>query len=172
MDHPEIWRRIYPDDTSSLIDQDGQLAIQYTSFVVNFFERLYLPYQNGAINDHRWKAWASWLDRSFSASPLFQSVRADGCAMDHPDFVAYFRSTLRCHGVLAGDRSRSGNRPNQPAVRHPASIAGGPRAIRDGLRDAHGKGRERSRCRGGDTLAYPFPHERYEFMATSSSGGK
>jgi hypothetical protein len=88
-DNPEVWSLIYPGDTSVLMDHDEQLAVRYTYFVVNFFERLYLLYQDGVIDDQRWKVWESWLNYSFSASPMFRNVWAEGCAMYHPDFVSY-----------------------------------------------------------------------------------
>lgn len=88
-DHPEVWSLIYPGNEFANADDEERLAIQYTYFVMNFFERLYLQYRDGVIDDQRWKTWESWIRYSFSASPMFQEVWDEGCAMYHADFVAY-----------------------------------------------------------------------------------
>ncbi len=94
IEHPEVWRLIYPsEDESARLGEDERLALQYTYFTMNFFERLYLLYRDGVIDDERWKAWESWISYSLSTSALFQSVWDDGCGMYHSDFVAYIEAT-------------------------------------------------------------------------------
>lgn len=88
-DHPRVWSLIYPGDQFANQNEEERLATQYTYFVMNFFERLYLQYRDGVIDDQRWKTWESWIHYSFSASPMFQAVWDEGCAMYHADFVAY-----------------------------------------------------------------------------------
>lgn len=101
--HPEVWRLIYPsEEGSARLGEDERLALQYTYFTMNFFERLYLLYRDGVIDDERWKAWETWISYSFSTSAMFQNVWDDGCGMYHTDFVAYIEATYddgRCQVV-------------------------------------------------------------------------
>lgn len=119
-DHPEVWSLIYPDDESALMSQDERLAYQYTYFVMNFFERLYLHYRDGVIDDQRWKAWDSWLDYSFSSSPTFQVVWVEGCAMYHPDFISFIEANydVAACGQKSG-QDRTGGQNNAPSATPP-----------------------------------------------------
>jgi uncharacterized membrane protein len=114
IEHPEVWRLIYPsEDESARLGEDERLALQYTYFTMNFFERLYLLYRDGVIDDERWKAWESWIDYSLSTSALFQSVWDDGCGMYHTDFVAYIEATYddgRCQ-VAGGQGAATAGTP-------------------------------------------------------------
>ena len=93
IDNPEIWRMIYPGEDELLrLGEDERLAVQYTYFVMNFFESLYLHYRDGVIDQERWKTWDSWISYSLSASPMFRTVWHESCGMYHADFVAYIEA--------------------------------------------------------------------------------
>jgi hypothetical protein len=95
IDNPEIWRMIYPGEDELLrMGEDERLAIQYTYFVMNFFESLYLNYRDGVIDQERWKTWDSWISYSLSASPMFRTVWRESCGMYHADFVAYIEANF------------------------------------------------------------------------------
>jgi hypothetical protein len=90
IDNPEIWRMIYPgEDELAHLGEDERLAIQYTYFVMNFFERLYVHYLDGVIDAERWKTWDSWISYSLSSSAMFRNVWRESCGMYHAEFVAY-----------------------------------------------------------------------------------
>ena len=92
--HPEIWRVMYPgEDELRRLSADERLAVQYTYFTMNFFERLYLHYREGVIDDERWKAWETWIAYSLSSSPMFQYVWQESCGLHHADFIAYVEET-------------------------------------------------------------------------------
>jgi hypothetical protein len=92
-EHPEIWRVMYPaEGANAHLDEGQRLALQYTYFTLNFFERLYLLYRDGVIDDQRWRAWESWISYSMSTSAIFQNVWHDSCGLHHADFVAYIES--------------------------------------------------------------------------------
>jgi hypothetical protein len=61
---------------------------------VNFFERLYLHYQDGVIDAERWKTWESWISYSLSSSAMFRNVWRESCGMYHADFVAYVEASF------------------------------------------------------------------------------
>src|SRR5215203_4197596 len=91
--NPEIWRLIYPGEDELLrLGADERLAIQYTYFVMNFFESLYLHSRDGVIDEQRWKTWESWISYSLSSSTLFRNVWHESCGMHHADFVAYIEA--------------------------------------------------------------------------------
>jgi hypothetical protein len=92
-EHPEIWRVMYPGEgANAQLGESERLALQYTYFTLNFFERLYLLYRDGVIDEQRWKAWESWIGYSMSSSAIFQNVWHDSCGLHHADFVAYIES--------------------------------------------------------------------------------
>jgi hypothetical protein len=94
IEHPEVWNRIYPQqDQAAPLSEEERLALQYTYFTMNFFERLYLHYRDGIIDDERWKVWESWISYSLSTSPIFQRVWDEACGMYHADFVRYIETT-------------------------------------------------------------------------------
>jgi hypothetical protein len=89
-EHPEFWRVMYPEeDELTTLSQEEQLAIANTYYIMNFFERLYLMYRDGDIDDQRWKFWESWISHSLSTSSLFQQVWDESCGLHHVDFVDY-----------------------------------------------------------------------------------
>src|SRR5829696_9864986 len=90
--HPEVWAIMYPEEEEVRLGEDEQLALQHTYFIMNFFERLYSLYRDGAIDAQRWKIWESWIDHSLSTSPLFQNVWDESCEMYSGDFVAYIEA--------------------------------------------------------------------------------
>jgi hypothetical protein len=93
IDNPEIWRMIYPGEDELLrLGEDERLAVQYTYFVMNFFESLYLHYRDGVIDEERWKTWNSWISYSLSSSAMFRTVWRESCGMYHADFVAYIEA--------------------------------------------------------------------------------
>jgi hypothetical protein len=93
IDNPEIWRMIYPGEDELLqLGEDERLAVQYTYFVMNFFESLYLNYRDGVIDEERWKTWNSWISYSLSSSAMFRTVWRESCGMYHADFVAYIEA--------------------------------------------------------------------------------
>ncbi len=95
IDNPAVWRMVYPaEDELAQMGEDERLAVQYTYFVMNFFERLYLSYRDGVIDDQRWKTWESWISYSLSASPHFQAVWEEGCGMYHTDFITYIETNF------------------------------------------------------------------------------
>jgi hypothetical protein len=95
IDNPEIWRMIYPgEDELAQMGEDERLAIQYTYFVMNFFESLYLHYRDGVIDEERWKTWKSWMSYSLSSSAMFRDVWRESCGMYHADFVAYIEANF------------------------------------------------------------------------------
>jgi hypothetical protein len=95
IDHPDVWRLMYPDeDEFARLGEDERLALQYTYFTLNFFERLYLLHRDGVIDDERWKAWEVWIDYSLSTSALFQDVWHESCGLHHADFVTYIETTF------------------------------------------------------------------------------
>jgi hypothetical protein len=92
-EHPDIWRVMYPGEgENAQLGEDERLALQYTYFTLNFFERLYLLYRDGVIDDQRWKAWESWISYSMSTSTSFQNVWHDSCGLHHADFVTYIET--------------------------------------------------------------------------------
>src|SRR5215203_3018272 len=91
--HPEVCAIMYPADEEVRLGEDDQLALQHTYFIMNFVERLYSLYRDGAIDAQRWKIWESWIDHSLSTSPLFQNVWDESCEMYSADFVAYVETT-------------------------------------------------------------------------------
>jgi hypothetical protein len=95
IDNPAVWRMVYPaEDELAQMGEEERMAVQYTYFVMNFFERLYLSYRDGVIDDQRWKTWESWISYSLSASPHFQAVWHEGCGMYHTDFVTYVETNF------------------------------------------------------------------------------
>jgi hypothetical protein len=58
----------------------------------DFFERLYLLYRDGVIDDQRWKAWESWISYSMSTSAIVQNVWRDSGGLHHADFGAYIKA--------------------------------------------------------------------------------
>ena len=95
IDNPEIWRRIYPGEDEQLrMGDDERLAIQYTYFVMNFFESLYLHYLDGVIDEERWRTWDSWISYSLSSSDMFRDVWRESCGMYHAEFVAYVETNF------------------------------------------------------------------------------
>ena len=95
IDNPEIWRMIYPgEDELAHLGEDERLAIQYTYFVMNFFERLYVHYLDGVIDAERWKPWDSWISYSLSSSAMFRDVWRESCGMYHAEFVAYVEANF------------------------------------------------------------------------------
>ena len=65
------------------LGEDERLALQYTHFTMNFFERLYLLHRDGVIDDQRWKAWESWIRYLYRPAPSsrMSGMRAAGCIM-------------------------------------------------------------------------------------------
>jgi hypothetical protein len=95
IEHPEIWRRIYPgEDEDARRSEEERLALQYTFFTMNFFERLYLLYRDGVIDDQRWKTWESWISYSLTTSAIFQDVWHESCGLHHADFIAYVEANF------------------------------------------------------------------------------
>lgn len=95
IEHPEIWRVIYPgEEEFARLGEDERLALQYTYFTMNFFERLYLLHRDGVIDDQRWKAWESWIRYSLSTSAIFQDVWHESCGLHHADFIAYVEANF------------------------------------------------------------------------------
>ena len=95
IDNPAVWRMVYPaEDELAQISEEERMAVQYTYFVMNFFERLYLSYRDGVIDDERWRTWESWISYSLSASPVFQTVWQEGCGMYHTDFITYIETNF------------------------------------------------------------------------------
>src|SRR5215211_985525 len=91
--HPEVWELMYPGEESLRLGENEGLALQYTYFIMNFFERLYALYRAGDIDDQRWKSWESWIAYSLSTSPMFQTVWDESCEMYSADFVAFVEAT-------------------------------------------------------------------------------
>jgi hypothetical protein len=105
IEHPEIWRVIYPgEEEFARLGEDERLALQYTYFTMNFFERLYLLYRDGVIDDQRWKAWESWIRYSLSTSVIFQDVWRESCGLHHADFIAYVEANFDDGTCGAADR--------------------------------------------------------------------
>jgi len=95
MEHPEIWHIMYPSEPEmTQLGEDERLALQHTYFIMNFFERLYLLYRDGVIDDERWKSWESWISYSLTTSPMFQDVWEESCGMHHADFIAYVEANF------------------------------------------------------------------------------
>jgi hypothetical protein len=116
IEHPEVWRLMYPgEQDAALMGEDERLALQYTYFTMNFFERLYLLHRDGVIDAERWKAWETWIGYSLSSSALFQDVWHEGCAMYHSDFVAYVEATYD-DGTCRADGGQSGDVVATPAA--------------------------------------------------------
>jgi hypothetical protein len=116
--HPEVWELMYPEDESLRLEEEEGLALQYTYFIMNFFERLYSLYRDGDIDDQRWKSWESWIDYSLSTSPMFQNVWDESCEMYSADFVAYIEANYD-DGVCATEGSQRDD-PTGTSIASPA----------------------------------------------------
>lgn len=105
-ERPEAWRVMYPEgDNPTTLSEDEQFALANTYFIMNFFERLYLMYRDGDIEDEGWRMWESWIGYSLTSSPLFQQVWDESCGLHHVDFVNYVEANYddgACGG--AGDQ--------------------------------------------------------------------
>ena len=116
IEHPEVWRLMYPgEQDAALMGADERLALQYTYFTMNFFERLYLLYRDGVIDAERWKAWETWIGYSLSTSAMFQDVWHDGCGMYHSDFVAYVEANYD-DGTCRADGGQGDDAAGTPAA--------------------------------------------------------
>jgi hypothetical protein len=118
IEHPEAWRLIYPgEDEFALLGEDERVALQYTYFIMNFFENLYLHFRDGVIDDERWKAWETWISYSLSTSAMFRNVWDESCGLHHADFVAYVEATYDVGTCKAdGDQGDTGaGTPAAPA---------------------------------------------------------
>jgi hypothetical protein len=109
---------MYPEDESLRLEEEEGLALQYTYFIMNFFERLYSLYRDGDIDDQRWKSWESWIDYSLSTSPMFQNVWDESCEMYSADFVAYIEANYD-DGVCATEGSQRDD-PTGTSIASPA----------------------------------------------------
>lgn len=116
IEHPEVWRLMYPgENEAALLGADERLALQYTYFTMNFFERLYLHYRDGVIDAERWKGWETWIGYSLSTSALFQDVWDDSCGIYHSDFVAYIEATYD-NGTCRTDEGQGDDTAATPAA--------------------------------------------------------
>jgi hypothetical protein len=94
MDNPEVWAMLYPNEPEMVnLTEDERLAVQYTYFLMNFFERLYLLYRDGVIDDELWTSWEIWIGYSLSTSAMFQQVWDESCGMHHPEFIDYVETS-------------------------------------------------------------------------------
>jgi hypothetical protein len=107
VEHPDVWRLMYPNEAEfEVLGEGDRLALQYTYFTLNFFERLYLFHRDGVIDDERWKAWQVWIDYSMTTSPMFQKVWHESCGLHHTDFVAFIEANYDDGVCLAGSNGR------------------------------------------------------------------
>ena len=112
-DHPEVWSVIYPEEEESVgLSEIETLALQQTYFILNFFERVYLMFRDGVIDDYRWKAWENWIRYSFTTSALFQNEWDQSCGMYHPAFVDYIESSFD-DGTCGGGSATPAAAPNR-----------------------------------------------------------
>jgi hypothetical protein len=112
---PEVWSVMYPEEESLRLGEEERLALQYTYFIMNFFERLYSVHRDGAIDEQRWKSWESWISYSLSTSPMFQDVWDESCEMYQPDFVAYIEANFD-DGVCATEGSQGDDVAGTPVA--------------------------------------------------------
>jgi len=113
--HPEVWSVIYPEEEAVRLGEEERLALQYTYFIMNFFERLYSLYRDGDLDDQQWKLWESWIDYSLSTSALFRNVWDESCEMYHADFVAYVEANYD-DGVCGADGGEAAGGEGTPAA--------------------------------------------------------
>lgn len=107
VEQPEVWRVMYPleypgDVEPTTLSEAEQFAVGNTYFIMSFFERIYLLYRDGDIEEERWKAWESWIDYSLTTSPLFQQVWDESCGVHHVAFMAYIEENYddgTCEGA-------------------------------------------------------------------------
>jgi hypothetical protein len=116
--HPDVWELMYPGEEAVRLGEEDRLALQYTYFIMNFFERLYALYRAGDIDDQRWKSWESWIAYSLSTSPVFQTVWDESCEMYSAEFVAYIEANYD-DGVCGAGGGQRGD-PVGTSVASPA----------------------------------------------------
>jgi hypothetical protein len=100
-EHPEAWRIMYPSENESTLSEDEMIAVTNSYFIMNFFERIYLMYRDGDIEEERWKMWENWIRYSLTSSPLFQHEWDESCGLHHTDFVTYVETTYD-DGICGG----------------------------------------------------------------------
>jgi hypothetical protein len=112
---PEVWNVMYPEEESLRLGEEERLALQYTYFIMNFFERLYLLHRDGTIDEQRWKGWESWISYSLSTSAMFRDVWDESCEMYQPDFVAYVEANYD-DGVCGAEGSQDDDVAGTPVA--------------------------------------------------------
>jgi hypothetical protein len=120
IERPEIWDRIYPAEAElNPRTEEESLALQYTYFIMNFFQRIYLLYSDGEIEPELWAAWENWIRYSMTTSPLFQAEWNESCGIFHPDFSDYIEENYDdgvC-GVASGQGGDASGTPEVTLVR-------------------------------------------------------
>jgi hypothetical protein len=116
IERPEIWDRIYPAEAEvNPRTEEESLALQYTYFIMNFFQRIYLLYSDGEIERELWAAWENWIRYSMTTSPLFQAEWNESCGIFHPDFVDYIEENYD-DGVCLAATGQVGGATGTPEV--------------------------------------------------------
>jgi hypothetical protein len=134
IDHPEIFEVIYPDETYNRIGDDEKIALHYTYAALSFFDRVYVLYRDGVIDERAWRGWENWISYAFTTSDYFLRAWDDNCGVYHPAFVAYIEETYgdgRCvtegGGAAPAAATPSTARSEQPRMAlgvEPAAGAG------------------------------------------------
>jgi hypothetical protein len=93
LEHPEIFEVIYPGDVYNRLGEEERLAQQYTYATLDFFDRLYVMYRDGGIDDNMWRGWQSWIQYAFTASDYFRAAWDENCGVYHAEFVEYIETT-------------------------------------------------------------------------------